>query len=220
MRSSSLLAYDTVHSSLNVTRTNILNTLADRYKYRSYLEIGQGVRQQNHDWINCAIRIGVDPDPSVKAAYQMTSDEFFKINKDSFDLIFIDGDHTEEQVRRDILNSLKDLNKNGTIVVHDCNPASKAMQRVPPVQQKWTGKVWKIWVKLRATRSDLRMYVVNADNGCGVIRRGKQSTISLPETLDYEEFDRNRIQWLNLVSVDWFVAKMRTVVPMEEHIHH
>jgi hypothetical protein len=68
-------------------RTNILNTLVERYAYTSYLEIGQGLRNVNFDWVRCLIKIGVDPDRGLNAAYQMTSDDFFKINNDTYLLI-------------------------------------------------------------------------------------------------------------------------------------
>jgi hypothetical protein len=42
----------------------------------------------------------------------MTSDEFFEINKSTYDIIFIDGLHIDEQVERDIINGLKILNLN------------------------------------------------------------------------------------------------------------
>lgn len=205
----SLLSQDAAPAASDVTRTAILNTLAERYGYRAYLEIGQGDRRKNYDWIECPIRIGIDPEHKLKAAYRMTSDEFFEINNDDYDLIFIDGLHTEEQTYRDIINSLEVLSKNGSIVVHDCNPTDKAMQAVPRIQKVWTGDVWKAWVKLRESRDDLHMFVIDADFGCGVIRRGRQQTITLPEQLNYEEFDSHRTQWLNLVSVSWFVAEMK-----------
>ena len=53
----------------------------------------------------------------------MTSDEFFSQNKETFDLIFIDGLHIHEQVLKDIDNSLNVLNENGVILLHDCLPA-------------------------------------------------------------------------------------------------
>jgi hypothetical protein len=220
LRRLSLLYQEGTPTPYRITRTAILNTLAERYNYRSYLEIGQGDRRQNHDWIRCAIRVGVDPNPTCKAAYQMTSDEFFKLNNDMYDLIFIDGLHTAEQVNRDIINSLQVLRENGTIVVHDCDPTNKVMQTVPRKQTVWTGDVWKAWVRLRASRDDLLMYVVNADSGCGIIRRGKQQTIRLPETLDYEELDRNRRHWLNLVEVGSFLAAMRMDLPRKNGTVH
>ena len=51
-----------------------------------------------------------------------TSDEFFKNNKEKFDLIFLDGLHTYHQTIKDINNSLRNLNSNGIIIIHDCLP--------------------------------------------------------------------------------------------------
>jgi len=48
-----------------------------------------------------------------------TSDNFFKVNNTKFDLIYIDGNHLYDFVKKDILNSLKFLKKNGLIVLDD-----------------------------------------------------------------------------------------------------
>lgn len=187
----------------------ILNTLVEKHKYQSYLEIGQGQRFANFDWINCRIKIGVDPDKTWCAAYQTTSDEFFAKNKESFDLIFIDGLHEADQVEKDILNALNVLNDNGTIVVHDCNPKTKEMQIVPRQVKYWSGDVWKAWVKLRTSRPDLKMVVIDADRGLGVIRRGAQEIIKIPEPLTYEKLDKNRKEFLNLVDTNFFLKDLR-----------
>ncbi len=67
-RYSSVLGYDKIPSLLELKRTNILNTLVERYGYTSYLEIGQGHREDNFDWIRCLMKLGVDPDRSLNAA--------------------------------------------------------------------------------------------------------------------------------------------------------
>ncbi len=210
---SSLLNCDSTVNPQEISRTAVLNTLIERYKYRSYLEIGQGDRSKNFDWIDCKIKIGIDPDIQFNAAYQMTSDEFFAINNAMFDLIFVDGLHHADQVETDIMNALNVLNENGTIVVHDCNPKTKKMQVVPRQQKLWTGDVWKAWVKFRAARHDLKMYVVDANHGCGIIRRGTQKTITLPENLTYEALDRNREYFLNLVDVYGFLKDLKSRSP-------
>ena len=208
---SSLLLFGSIPPQDVVLRTAILNTLVEKYQYQSYLEIGQALRQGNLDWIECRTKIGVDPESSYQADYQLTSDEFFALNKDSFDLIFIDGLHRAGQVERDIINALKCLEKNGTIVVHDCNPRDEAMQRVPREGQgMWTGDVWKAWVRFRATRPDLKMVVVNADFGCGIIRRGRQKTIRPPGNLSYEVLALHRERLLNLIDVEAFVAGLKS----------
>jgi len=51
--------------------------------------------------------------------FRGTSDNFFLRNKIKFDLIYIDGNHLYEYVKRDISNSLKYLNINGIIVLDD-----------------------------------------------------------------------------------------------------
>ena len=54
--------------------------------------------------------------------YHTTTDHFFKINQDMFDVIFIDGDHSFTQVHKDFINSLRYLNKYGIIFLHDTDP--------------------------------------------------------------------------------------------------
>ena len=45
--------------------------------------------------------------------------DFFKMNKNKYDFIFIDGSHQFKDVYDDICNSLKILNKYGLILIHD-----------------------------------------------------------------------------------------------------
>ena len=51
--------------------------------------------------------------------FKTTSNDFFKNNKDKFDLIYVDGDHSCKQVYIDINNSWKILNKNGFLILDD-----------------------------------------------------------------------------------------------------
>ncbi len=51
--------------------------------------------------------------------HRKTSDEFFLGNKNIFDLIYIDGNHLFEFVKKDIENSLKFINNDGLIVLDD-----------------------------------------------------------------------------------------------------
>ncbi len=83
----SILKYDFIPApyTSKVKRTAILNTLVERYGYRSYLEIGQGHKEDNLQWIDCPIKIGVDPNTNLHATFQMTSDDFFAQNKERAD---------------------------------------------------------------------------------------------------------------------------------------
>jgi hypothetical protein len=182
-----------------LSRTDILNTLIRRYRYRTYLEIGVG-RRRNFQSIIAPIKHGVD---SVRnATFKMSSDEFFNCNTNTYDLIFIDGLHEYEQVTRDIENSLRVLNPGGTVVVHDCNPTSEVFQIIPRVSKYWTGDVWKAIARLRMTRVDLSVVVVDTDWGCGIIRRGTQVLFPTIEDLSYDVLSRNREKLLNLIKED------------------
>lgn len=189
-------------------RTDIINTLIKSISAKDYLEIGV-YDGKNFDQIECENKIGVDPDTNSPATYHLTSDAYFELNryksKRTFDVIFIDGLHTSEQVAKDIGNSLEILNENGYIVCHDINPTSESLQIVPYAGGLWNGDVWKAFVTLRGCRPDLEMFTVNTDWGCGVITRGGQDLIGLPEELTYAGLEKNRKLWLNLISVEEFL---------------
>jgi len=51
--------------------------------------------------------------------FKMSSDEFFKIDNNKYDLIYIDGDHSATQVSLDIYNSWNNLNKGGYLILDD-----------------------------------------------------------------------------------------------------
>jgi len=54
--------------------------------------------------------------------YQMTTDAFFEQNKENYNIIFIDADHSFESVKKDFENSLKILTQYGIIFLHDTDP--------------------------------------------------------------------------------------------------
>lgn len=191
-------------------RTDIIQTIISTKKLKSYLEVGVQNPAQNFDRVFCDFKVGVDPDPNSKATMIMTSDEFFKMNAGAqkFDLVFIDGLHEAEQVKKDIQNALDVLNPGGFIVMHDCNPTSKEMQMVPRIQSEWTGDTWKAFLYFR--RFDwLEMFVVETDYGCGVITKGKAKSLVMtkPEDLTYENLVEHRKEWLNLISIPEFIDK-------------
>jgi hypothetical protein len=205
------------------SRTDLLNFLVAVNNYRNYLEIGIRDPRRNFDRVCVRHKVSVDPAPEGPVTFRQSSDEFFARlsgndkGKD-FDLILIDGLHLAEQVERDIANSLSHLAPNGTIVVHDCNPRSVDAQRTDyDGVSVWNGTVWQAWLKLRATRSDLAMFVVDVDYGCGLISRGRQERYPVVFTsyddLDYGMLERDRQRMLNLISPRDFRAGSQELVP-------
>ena len=146
-------------------RFEIIQDIIDFKKYNSYLEIGCD-RNQSFSNIKIEKRVGVDPVEG--GTHKMTSDHFFSINKDNFDIIFIDGLHEYSQVMKDIKNSLKFLNKEGIILLHDCLPRTIWNQITPRLNSDWNGDVWKSIVHCR-TLENIDTYTFIADRGIGLI---------------------------------------------------
>jgi predicted O-methyltransferase YrrM len=55
------------------------------------------------------------------------SSHFFANNKETFDFIFLDGDHAAETVYEEVINALDVINKNGLIVLHDYFPDGRPL---------------------------------------------------------------------------------------------
>lgn len=146
-------------------RFDILNKLIKFRNYKKYLEIGC-FENENFDKINIETKVGVDPVSG--GTIRSTSDDFFKTNKDMFDIIFIDGLHKYEQVRKDIFNSINCLNYNGAILVHDCIPLKLRDQMMPRSHYHWNGDVWKAIVEFR-TLKEVDIYTLLADEGIAII---------------------------------------------------
>lgn len=181
-------------------RRHVINYIIKNRDYRSYLEIGIRDPAGNFDRIKCEYKIGIDPDLSIECNYHMTSDRYFEVEASDgkkFDLIFIDGLHEWEQVLRDVDNSLEHLSDGGTIVMHDCDPHSSKQD---------TTTVWKAFSILRMTRPDLSMYVVDVNQGCGVVRKGEQTLFDkFPiEKLNYKKFKKFKKEILKPVTTQQF----------------
>ena len=193
--------------------------LAARRRPR-YLEIGvhTGVLFLH---VRASTKVAVDPNPQIPPLrwalhpnsvtrgriIRATSDVFFAALTPGghFDVIFIDGDHSFHQSLRDVENSLAMLAGGGVILVHDCDPPTAAAASADPEDAgtgPWCGDVWKTIAHLRATRSDLRVRVLDTDCGIGVIERGESEPIDLDPTLlplmDYNDLFADRTRLLGL----------------------
>ena len=157
----------------NIKRWDLIDYLNTTYKFNSYLEIGCD-DDQLFSKISIQEKIGVDPVSGGN--YRAKSDDFFDKNLKKFDLVFIDGLHEYHQVKKDILNSIKFLNKEGFILVHDCLPRSISAQAVPRFRNIWNGDVWKAIVELR-TYPNLEIFTCLADEGISIIQVKKNSQI-------------------------------------------
>ena len=154
-----------------------------------YLEIGCASNEL-FDSVYSHHKTGVDP--ASGGTHRMTSDDFFGgTNEESFDVIFIDGLHEYQQVRRDAINALNVIKDGGWIAFHDFLPSTWKEHHIPRIQSDWTGDCWKLAVELsKADGVDFR--IVNIDHGVGLLRKSKMdySIPDLNSELSKAEFDK------------------------------
>lgn len=228
-------------SKPRMSRVEVVQKIIDNKKAKTYLEIGV-LAGDAFLRIKIKNKWGVDPhftiEPFKKFRYyfknpfnifneyfNMDSDTFFdkenvRLTRHGIDVAFIDGLHTFAQSLKDVENSLKYLNKDGVIIIHDCNPLSEAaaipaesideVQKVNPLgfTGVWNGDVWKTVACLRATRKDLHIFVLDCDFGLGVVTKGEPESLlnfSADEILrlSYQNLSRDRQALLNLKDVNY-----------------
>ena len=158
---------------INLNRIALINSaisnVLKKKKTCNYLEIGCDDNLVfNSIILPAKFKIGIDPKKGGN--YKIKSDNFFRINKKKFDVIFVDGLHHYEQCQRDVINSLNSLNKNGYLFIHDLLPLDWRMELVPRIQGKWNGDVWKVGFELFKT-NNLKFYIADMDSGVGFLKK-------------------------------------------------
>lgn len=191
-----------------MNRVDVIQRFIDFLDAETYLEIG--VRNgESFLPIQCKNKIGVDirfPHifPKIFGIfYEMSSNTYFDLHPFSFDVAFIDGDHTFEQSLKDAMNCLKWMNPKGVILLHDCNPTKPewATSEYIEASPNWCGEVWKTILALR-TNPNLYVFVLDVDYGIGVVRNGHQEplpySIEQIKRMTYKDLEKNRNAFLNL----------------------
>jgi hypothetical protein len=212
-------------------RSDVIQYLINKKKYKRYLEIGV-FNGEVFFKIKAPHKYAVDPvfrfvrETKYKMMFKnvsnanakyftKTSDDFFKndspklFSKRKIDICFIDGMHEFDFVLRDTLNTLKYLDDNGVIILHDCNPltadaeVSYAEWKKRGFAAEWNGDVWKIIVYLRSLVDDINVFTLDTDQGLGIITKGLgrvklNFTEEQIRQMTFKDIDSNREQWLNL----------------------
>jgi len=185
-----------------MTRHELLNLLARRFEAKSYLEIGVQTGK-TFNRVEVDDKVGVDPDPMSEATVLLKSDQFFKRNKKTFDLVFVDGLHQADAAYLDTINSLNCLNEGGIIVLDDCFPTQESWTTKEPTDYHWTGDVWKAWIRLCAELGEYngthRLFLLDEEFGLGVIvpkemaqNRAGSNLKALPPSLSWEWWESER----------------------------
>lgn len=237
-----------------MTRIEVLNAIIKKKNVKNYLEIGVNRGKCLFKIKGPKKRFAVDPYfnfslwKKLRACvinkenlnndyYEVTSDTFFLNNEallknHNLDLTFIDGLHTYKQSLKDTLNTLKFLDSNGVIVLHDCNPldnlaaypatsideARKDLENHTNWKNIWNGDVWKTIVYIRKNHPELTAFVLNTDHGLGFVFKKNRGnlpsifeTIMSVEDLEYDFFDKNRNDLIDLKPVTYFEEFLKTL---------
>ena len=196
-----------------MNRTDIINRIVNEYGFNNYLEIGVRDSRENFDLIEANNKDGVDPNPVTPVNFKTTSDEFFKnhVGNQKYDVIFVDGLHTAEQVYLDVKNSINHLNENGFIVMHDCNPPTqyhiRSYDEYLKNRGEWNGTVFEGFIQLKEELKDWNCFVINEDFGCGIItkktlKREFPALEIYSKPIYWDYFNKNRNELLDLISYD------------------
>lgn len=189
---------------MNITNhTELLQALIDKHNLKSYLEIGINNPANNFDRLRCERTDGVDPFVTHPYVNKYTSDEFFtKVDAMQWDLIFIDGNHTAEQVKKDFENSLRCLTDNGFIVIHDVLPENEEGTLIPRQTRKWWGDVYKFAMTIRKGFGyPVQAKTFNIDEGCMLVWNAENNYGPLPFNFiaDWKTYKKMGRQLLNVV---------------------
>lgn len=168
---------------------------------KRYAEIGVRRTADLFDRISADEKIGIDPDPTSGATHVMTSDAFFAQlgEGETFDVIFIDGDHHHDQVYRDAQNALAHLADGGIVMMHDCMPAQRGME-----DPSFCGTAWRAFAKLREL-----IYVdavcCDFDHGVGILKKRRNPrpvAVGDMDALTYDDFLAHREDWMRACTVE------------------
>ncbi|MDB5231171.1 MAG: hypothetical protein JWN76_1976 [Chitinophagaceae bacterium] len=213
-------------------RRQLVQQLLKKIGFNNYLEIGIFFGRVFFH-VNARNKIAVDPHFKFSRArlfkrrlkslsnmraklFEETSDVFFEkhaasVLKKPLHVCLVDGMHEFEFALRDVLNCLEYLDKDGVIIMHDCNPPTAEHEisfkewEADRFKNEWNGDVWKTIVYLRSVRRDLNIFVADCDHGLGIITKRKPSVPALDfisadqvKQLSFQQLNENRQHYLNL----------------------
>jgi glycosyltransferase involved in cell wall biosynthesis len=168
------------------TKSGIINRLAEQRGYRSYLELctpltgGQfgDIDRTRFDTCHRLVYCCSDTfDDGLAVDFKSSDDGIagcvkqLKDNKRSYDVIFVDGVHEYEPTIRDLRVMFDLLAPSGLMLVHDCLPLNRDMAAPKFKSGEWTGTAYKAFIDFVNERTDLFYCTIDADYGCGLIRK-------------------------------------------------
>ena len=231
-----------------MNRIKLIKYILSKKQSKNYLEIGVF---SGHTFfkIKTTFKIAVDPEfqfgffrkltktiinpyNRFNKYFSKTSDRFFSEDAASvfefkkIDVVLIDGMHEYNFALRDVENSLKYLDEDGIIIMHDCNAVTEDTSssfeewKSKGMIGSWNGDLWKTIMHLRSLRNDINVFVLDCDHGLGIVTKRKPEnalhfSVAEINALTYRQFDANRAQWLDLKDPNYIFdyIKKEKIIP-------
>jgi len=158
---------------------DVIYAIVNSTKCKLYLELGcqHGIVTRKMIAQNRKV-IGVDIKQQFDAGeffffYLETTDKFFEHFNEKPDVIFVDANHNFESVKKDFINSIKVLNEDGTIFIHDTDPNSPHL-----LTKDYCEDSYKIIDWIKENYKDLDVMTLPVDEpGLTLIRRNKDRRV-------------------------------------------
>ena len=178
----------------DLTKIEIVNRLGRRYGYRSLLEIssqstgftaGAFDRDQFISYQRLVYRCGDDFLDGTAIAFRTDAECSHEITErlvrergpeNLYDAVFVDPFHTYESSMIDLLGAFALVRPGGTIVVHDCHPTDPEIVSPGYRFGIWCGVTYWAFLDFVLGRAGIEYFTVDADYGCGVIRKTGRSS--------------------------------------------
>jgi len=169
-------------------RAAVLQSCIDTFNFKRYLEVGLR-HGENFVSIRCEKKVGVEVRPDLTLAQTLTGeDAIFYMSSDAyfaqyiglakpFDLIFVDGDHSYEQSKKDIFNALSMIQPNGIVAAHDVSNKTESNNR-------------RVWQSLLEVKSKFQFNFIVTENSIALITLAPNE-VPLPKDqidMSFEDF--------------------------------
>jgi hypothetical protein len=176
-------------------KADLVNCMGELHGYRSYLEICNAVSGYRFSEIDRDIfavrhRLGYRSSAlhSDGSGYDFCTEALdssecvreIRARGLHYDVILVDPWHEYETSFRDLNDAVSLLSGNGTVVVHDCLPKREDLVQLPYRGGQWSGVTYRAFLDFAIQRA-LDYRVIDADFGCGIIRKGIPSRTLPPE---------------------------------------
>jgi hypothetical protein len=215
-----------------IKKSEIINQLVLQFNLNSYLEYNKVTGELCIDDVACQnkfITYISEPDyksTSINECGDYLTDahqnlQFTPLNTlftqhstSKFDIIYFDPTQVGPDVNIALQKLSALLNPGGFLIIHGCNPESKNLTSKKQISDTWLGETFKGFSLFRLY-NPLASFTINEDCGIGVVfNHNLDLDYPINFEFSYEEFDAQRVEFLNLITYRTFRERLREHNPL------